>query len=78
VRQLLITANVVSSSPILVALMIETLRSSETSVITRATTRIIPEDGILQFLLKRHSALSLKTTFLIVTAMKIILEDSGL
>jgi hypothetical protein len=33
-RQLLVTANVVPSSPIPVTLMMEALRSSETSVLT--------------------------------------------
>jgi hypothetical protein len=37
VRQLLVTANAVPSSPNLVTLMIETLRCSETSVLIRAT-----------------------------------------
>jgi hypothetical protein len=49
VRQLIVTASVVPSSPksILVTLKKKALRSSVTSVLARATQRNIPEDVIL-------------------------------
>jgi hypothetical protein len=48
VLQLLITAKAVLSSLIISTLMIEAMRSFETSVITRLTLHHIQEDGLLR------------------------------
>jgi hypothetical protein len=47
VLPLLVTDNVVPISPILVALMMEAIRSYKTSFLIRAARRNISEDGIL-------------------------------
>jgi hypothetical protein len=47
VLRFLVTANVAPSSPIRVTLMMAMIRSFETSVLTSATQRNIPEYGIL-------------------------------
>jgi hypothetical protein len=67
--QLLVTSNV-PSSPILVTLMMEAVRSSVTTVLTRATWQNIPKDGILHS--HRHENLKSDIVLLFYTIINLI------
>jgi hypothetical protein len=56
---LLVTANVVLSLSILVTPMMEATSSSGTSVLTRATRRNVPQDGLVQNIFQHNFRLNL-------------------
>jgi hypothetical protein len=58
VLRLLVTANVVPSSPNLVTLSLEAIRSSETSILAIATRRHIPEDFFIIIAVKATTNLT--------------------
>jgi hypothetical protein len=69
VRRFLVTASVVTRSPILVTLMMEALISSEMLVLTRATRRSIPEDTIIHR--RSHENLKSYTSYLIGVKIRV-------
>jgi hypothetical protein len=54
VLQFIVNANFVPSAPILVTPMIQTIHSSDTSVLTKVTWYNIPEDAVLHSLRCEH------------------------
>jgi hypothetical protein len=57
VLRLLVTANVAPSLHIFVTLKMETISSSETSVLTRATRRNVPDGAILLIRIRGYKKL---------------------
>jgi hypothetical protein len=76
---LLVTACVVPSSPILVTLMKEALRSAKTSGLTWATRRNIPEDTILHSHRRKNLKSCIKFAYLVTDGRsEEILYETGI
>jgi hypothetical protein len=82
VRRLLVTVSVVPSSLILVTLIEEALRSSETSVLTRTTRRNIPDDALLyshrRENFKSYTSLQYFTFPATILQINIVIESKGM
>jgi hypothetical protein len=74
-RLLLVMPNVVAGSPILIILMMQAPSSSETSVLTGAKRRNIPEDGI--FHNHRRDDLKFYTAKFVPNSPILVTVDTG-
>jgi hypothetical protein len=70
VLRLLLTANTVSSPLILSTLLMEAIRSSKKSALTRTTQRNTPEDGILHHIYLLANENIIKTIFIYTVRLR--------